>query len=390
MEIIFPDFKKVKTLSESDDYGNVVKSYELTYGVDEQRRKSVYTEAGNTTTFYYLGDYEEEVKPNGNIRKIHYLHGGGILIHENGQESLFYGYTDHLGSLTALTDQSGNVTERYAYDPWGNRRDPYYWANADNRSLLRLNRGFTMHEHIDQFGIINMNGRVYDPLTSQSFSPDPYVQAPEMWLNYNRYAYCLNNPLIYTDPTGEYAVVDDIIAAVLGGTINLIVNAFQGNVHNFGQGVSLFFVGAAGTWAGLYCGPVVSGMIIGGGNSFVNQGFGNDGNWNSSNISGGDVVMGIAMGGITSYASISLSNMITPYASSLTSNLGGQAVQQALTQGITGSATGFVINTGFALGSGADWNTALQEGGRGALMGFGIKRNCLRSGKWDEECNMLF
>jgi len=48
-----------------------------------------------------------------------------------------------------------------------------------------------------------MNGRVYDPLTAQFFSPDPYVQAPGNWLNYNRYSYCLNNPLIYTDPDGE-------------------------------------------------------------------------------------------------------------------------------------------------------------------------------------------
>jgi len=59
-----------------------------------------------------------------------------------------------------------------------------------------------MHEHLDAFGIINMNGRVYDPLTAQFLSPDPFVQSPDNWVNYNRYGYCLNNPLIYSDPSG--------------------------------------------------------------------------------------------------------------------------------------------------------------------------------------------
>ncbi|MFA5470081.1 MAG: polymorphic toxin type 23 domain-containing protein, partial [Bacteroidales bacterium] len=59
------------------------------------------------------------------------------------------------------------------------------------------------------------NERVYDPLTAQFFSPDPFVQAPDNWLNYNRYGYCLNNPLIYTDPDGE--LVWWAIAAIIYG-----------------------------------------------------------------------------------------------------------------------------------------------------------------------------
>ncbi len=70
-----------------------------------------------------------------------------------------------------------------------------------------FNRGYTGHEHIDAFGIINMNGRVYDPLTAMFFSPDPYLQAPGDWLNYNRYGYCMNNPFRYTDPSGNVSEI---------------------------------------------------------------------------------------------------------------------------------------------------------------------------------------
>jgi RHS repeat-associated protein len=143
---------------------------------------------------------------------IHYISGGNglaaIYVQNNGRDSLLYAYTDNQGSLVTLTDQNSTVIERYAYDPWGARRNPDDWTQKDNRSKFITNRGYTMHEHLDAFGIINMNGRVYDPATAMFYSPDPLVQAPENWLNYNRYSYCLNNPLIYTDPSGygNYAV----------------------------------------------------------------------------------------------------------------------------------------------------------------------------------------
>ncbi len=69
--------------------------------------------------------------------------------------------------------------------------------------LLRFDRGFTGHEHYADLKIINMNGRLYDPVIARFFSPDNFVQVPNFTQSYNRYSYCLNNPLQYVDPSGE-------------------------------------------------------------------------------------------------------------------------------------------------------------------------------------------
>jgi hypothetical protein len=81
---------------------------------------------------------------------------------------LYHAYTDYLGSLVALTSTDGTIAtigddkQLFAFDPWGNRRDPENWQNilSADYSLL-VDRGFTMHEHLDGFALINMNGRVY-------------------------------------------------------------------------------------------------------------------------------------------------------------------------------------------------------------------------------------
>jgi len=214
LNVAYTDFKKIKTLNEGNKY------YKLDYGVDDQRRKSDYYVAGKLKqTRYYLGDYEEEVDSvTGNVRKIHYL-SGAILIQNNGKDSLLYTYTDNQGSLIALANDSGALVERYAYDPWGQRRDPLHWEVKDSRTKWITNRGYTGHEHLDAFGIINMNGRVFDPLTAQFFSPDPQLQEPSNWLNYNRYGYCVGNPMKYTDPSGEFFWMPLIAAMVMEGSM---------------------------------------------------------------------------------------------------------------------------------------------------------------------------
>ena len=258
--VTYTDFKKVKSIS----LGN--KSLVLDYGVDEQRRKGVFKEGNVTFTRYYSGNYEEEISSSGKVKKIHYISGGdglaGIYINDDGNRSFYSAYCDYQGSLLALTDMNGVVKEKYAYDPWGNRRNPASWKDTDTRTKFIVDRGYTLHEHLDGFGLINMNGRVYDPLLGMFLSPDPYVQAPGNWLNYNRYGYCYGNPLVYTDPNGEFFIG----AIIIGAMMNAAIQGFSGNLHG---GVGDFFkaagIGALSGAAGAGASQLVSGAVIWGG-----------------------------------------------------------------------------------------------------------------------------
>ena len=67
------------------------------------------------------------------------------------------------------------------------------------------------------FGLINCNARLYDPALGRFLMPDPLIQDPASTQNFNRYSYCLNNPLKYTDESGEYFILDSFIVGLLGG-----------------------------------------------------------------------------------------------------------------------------------------------------------------------------
>lgn len=133
----------------------------------------------------------------------HQPHGRHHLISARRSNSLLYEKQDHLGSIAAITDETGTVIERLAYDPWGKRRYPNGLGDkADNLVGVNTDRGYTLHEHLDEVGVIHMNGRVYDPLIGRFMSAAPFVQSPGNLQSYNRYAYVMNNPLAFTDPSG--------------------------------------------------------------------------------------------------------------------------------------------------------------------------------------------
>ena len=123
---------------------------------------------------------------------------------QSGTTTYYYLLRDYLGNITHQVNTSNTVVAEYSFDAWGRRRNPTDWSyNLTGQPDLFAGRGFTSHEFLSQFNLYNMNGRMYDPLVGRFLSADNYIQDPTSTQNYNRYSYCLNNPLKYTDPSGN-------------------------------------------------------------------------------------------------------------------------------------------------------------------------------------------
>ena len=173
----------------------------------------------------------------------------------NGSWTAYNIGRDYLGSITHIATSSGTLVAEYSYDPWGRLRNPATQAiyTPGTEPTLFLGRGYTGHEHLTWFGLINMNARLYDPLLGRFLSPDPYVQAPDFTQNFNRYSYALNNPLRYKDPNGEFALTTlfwvACISAAVFGAGNVAAHAIRGEDLSSGKWIEYLMTGSLAGFA---------------------------------------------------------------------------------------------------------------------------------------------
>ena len=118
-------------------------------------------------------------------------------------QGYYYLHKDYLGSILLITDYDGNAIEKRHFDAWGNIVKLTNGNNGTLEKMEFLDRGYTGHEHLQAINIIHMNGRLYDPNLRRFLAADNYIQDMTNTQSYNRYAYAFNNPLMYTDPSGN-------------------------------------------------------------------------------------------------------------------------------------------------------------------------------------------
>ena len=319
----------------------------------------------------FLGDCYE-VKKTTDINDTHYLYIGGdaysaltVCTIDNTQSTwqVYNIARDYTGSVMFVLDDGWNSVADYHYDAWGRLRDRWTLKLYEfgTEPELFLGRGYGSHEYLPEFGLVNMNARLYDPALGRFLSPDPYVQAPDFTQSFNRYSYCLNNPLKYTDPSGELPwLIPAIVGAVIGGTSGAMIGNSKGATGwdmfryiaggatigglSGGAAAGVSVLGGAAWWAGATAGVVggagfsglatgwdgiamLKGASIGALSGFVGGGIGSaigDG-WGafaggiassglSTTLNGGDLEqIGISMllGGALSYGSYELTSYLS-------------------------------------------------------------------------------
>lgn len=215
--IEYSSFNKVTKIK------NSLSSYSIRYGLDQEPEsttdmfaaiitKKIFGKYYDSSNTYSDGEF---IKSN-----ICHMFAGDkeICTVENGNiNGDLYKYYDAMGSVIGTIKQSTGKLTEYSYDAWGRARDAKNWT----RYTMHYpdGAGYCGHEYISNYQIINMSGRMYDPIVGRFISPDPHVQDPSNSQNLNRYVYCLNNPLKYTDPTGEFFIIDDFLIGMVKGLV---------------------------------------------------------------------------------------------------------------------------------------------------------------------------
>ena len=163
-------------------------STNFTYDGPGRRAKKT---AGSNTTVY-VNDLYEII----NAAATKYIFAGNLRIAKIAGSDIKYFHKDHLGSSTVMTGASGLSVETSEYLPYGGNRDQNGTSVSDYK--------FTDQELDTSTGLYNYDARLYDPVIGRFITPDTIV--PDIYdpQSLNRYSYCQNNPLIYTDPIGHY------------------------------------------------------------------------------------------------------------------------------------------------------------------------------------------
>ncbi|MEK6844050.1 MAG: colicin D domain-containing protein [Nanoarchaeota archaeon] len=233
-----------------------------------QRIKSIeYNYAtGNNKTTYYISDNFIQVRlTNNTIYNETYYYANDKLVakKDNSGTKTFY-HSDHLGSTTLVTNQSGHIVEENFFLPFG-----------DIYSGLELARHLFTGKEFDKLVDLYYYGARYYQASNlfRFIQPDsiiPDVYNPQ---SLNRYSYVLNNPYKYVDESGNIPIIAPIlIGAGIGAGSSIITQYYSTGQVNWADVGKSAAIGAVSGLAGGAIGGAVSSLVGGGTASAIGSG----------------------------------------------------------------------------------------------------------------------
>ena len=130
-----------------------------------------------------------------------------------------YHLADVLGSVRQLADATGEVVFAQSYEPYGDVLHTF----GDLGSAY----GFT-GEMQDASGLVYLRARYYNSGIGIFTARDPFSGIATMPKSYNPYQYAFNNPVLYTDPSGESVLGAAVLSIFTGAVTGLIAGELIG------------------------------------------------------------------------------------------------------------------------------------------------------------------
>lgn len=312
LDISYNQFKSPYEITETG-----VDRISFTYNYINNRSSMIYGGLGGdkmTRQYrkYYSANGAMEIKHNtftGEVEFVTYIGGDAysapVVYKSNGTTGEYlYLHRDYLASIVAITNASAQVVEKRTFDAWGEIVRVQDKNGNILTNLTVLDRGYTGHEHLGSVGLIHMNGRLYDPKLHRFLQPDNNIQDPNNTQNYNRYGYVLNNPLKYSDPSGEeFTIVTAIIVGAIIAATSYTMTALLADVPftaggfiksaviGAASGAVTFGIGTSANTISQFGSRLVFQALAHGTNQAIFTG-----------IQGGNPLVGFASGALSSFA----------------------------------------------------------------------------------------
>ena len=158
---------------------------------------------------------------------------------------MYYYALNLQGDVVAILNSSGSAVVYYTYDAWGN---PLTISGSMVNTLGEWNplryRGYVYDQDT---GLYYLQSRYYNPEWGRFINADGYTSTGQGILGNNMFAYCNNNPVVLSDPTGEFGwftVANAVIGAVIGAATQIVTNILTKEENVF-KGVVGAAVGGA-------------------------------------------------------------------------------------------------------------------------------------------------
>ena len=218
MNFTWTDGRKLSTITKGTD--------SISYTYDANGLRNSKTVNGTTTAYYWLNGMLQGQKTGEEYIFFLYDENGtayGFII-QNGTETSYYYYEFNLqGDIIGIIDSNGNKVVEYTYNEWGEILG-ITGTLADSIGQKNPFR-YRGYYYDAETGFYYVSSRYYDPEIGRFLNADAAIGQIGNVQSHNMYAYAFNNPVMYSDPDGNWPKLSTILTGVAVAAVVVAVGA---------------------------------------------------------------------------------------------------------------------------------------------------------------------